>query len=652
MPVGKILNGVLAIIIAGIILLVSDLQNRTGRRESILPDSNTAILRAVNGRTYKIGLTYFGPEASFDLTIAGLWDGLKELGFVKDSNLTVTAQHANGEVANLQPLHVTMDNQDVDMIVVTSTPGITAAIAAVKKHPMVFTMSYTPLEAGAGKSYTDHLPQITGVGSFPPVEKTIDFIIDLFPGVRRIGTVYNSSEINSSTAVAVAGRYASKKGIELFRNSVVNTSEVYQAASALCMKNIDAMWITGDNTAIQAFSGIVKVCRENKVPLIVNDVDYVKEGALAGVGVGWYKTGFHTATAVARVLNGEKPANIPIENFAEEEILFNTEVADKLNITIPGQYLSGEKIRPGHKYKFCIIHFVDSPVSEDAEMGIRDELKNEGLSEGKDYTLKVFSAQGDISVLNNIADNVAADKWDLVFTLSTQTIQLCSRKITGSPVVFSNVGDPIRTGLGETYEKHLPNITGISTMSNFEELVVLVKETIPGIKKIGTVFTPGEINSVSYKEELEKAANKHGLTLITSPANTTSEVTEAATVLINRGIEAFTQISDNLTGSCGTSIIKVAYNGKIPYFSYVAKQISQGAIAIVSSDYYYAGIDAVHLAALVLGGKPPGQIPFRKVSRSLVDVNEEAMRYFNVKVPEKYRMEQTGKTSEINQKKE
>jgi putative ABC transport system substrate-binding protein len=137
-------------------------------------------------------------------------------------------------------------------------------------------------------------------------------------------------------------------------------------------------------------------------------------------------------------------------------------------------------------------------------------------------------------------------------------------------------------------------------------------------------------------EELDKAARQHGLTLITSPANVISDVTEAATALVNRGIEAFTQISDNLTSSCGTSIIKVAYDTKTPYFSYVGKQIDQGAIAIVSSDYYYAGIDAVVLAKQILEGRSPGDIPFRKVSRSLVEVNQKAMEYFQVRVPEKY----------------
>jgi ABC-type uncharacterized transport system substrate-binding protein len=636
MKIRKIVNALLALFVAGSILLVSDLQNRAGKKETITEASEG--MYAVQGRTYKIGLTYFGPDATFDATMKGLWDGMKKLGFVKDSNLVVIPQHANGEIGNLQPIHLNMDNQNVDLIVVTSTPGIAAAVSTVKKHPVVFTMTYTPLEAGAGKSYTDHLPFMTGVGSFPPVERTFNFIREVFPDVRRIGTLYNSSEANSIKVVSVARDYLKSQKLELIENTVINTSEVYQAALALCMRNIDVMWITGDNTALQAIPGIVKVCRENKMPLILNDVDYVKDGALAGVGIGWYATGLHSASFIARVLNGENPAGIPIENYVEEEISLNHEVAKELNVKFPDEYLIAKAAKSGPKIlKLCLVQYVDSPVSEDAEKGIRDGLKNQGMTEGKDFTLKVYNAQGDVSVLNNIAEAVAADHWDLIFTLSTPPIQLLSKKITGTPIVFSNVGDPIRAGLGESYNKHHPGLTGISTMSKFEDLVILVKETMPGIKKIGTIYTPGEINSVAYKEELEKAAGKLGLTLITVPASSTSEVTDAAMAIIDRGIQAFTQISDNLTSSCGTTIIKTARDRKIPYFSYVEKQIDQGAIAVVSSDYYYAGIDAVTLAIQILAGKSPGEIPFRVVSKSVCKVNEEAMNFYKVKVPARYK---------------
>ncbi|MDX9880802.1 MAG: ABC transporter substrate-binding protein [Prolixibacteraceae bacterium] len=637
MKIKKVVNGVVALVFAAGILLFSDLTNRVTNSNDHTLAPGTRGVRAVEGRNYRVGLTYFAPEQSFDMLLDGLWKGLSALDFVKDSNLTVIGQHANGEIANLQPIHLNMDNQDVDLVLVTSTPGITAAVSAVKKHPMVFTYSYTPIEAGAGKSFSDHLPNITGVGSFPPVEKTIDFIKESFPGLKRIGTLYNSSEANSRKVVEIAREYTRQNRLELVENTIVNTSEVYQAALTLCMRKVDAIWITGDNTALQAFHAILKICDDYKIPLILNDVDYVGQGALAAVGIGWYQTGYRTADYVARVLNGEKPGDIPIENYVNEVITIDRERAAKMGIKFPDKYLNPVRNSlKGKNLKFCLTHYVDSPNSEECEQGIRDQLKEAGLEEGTDFTLKVFNAQGDISTLNSILGTISNEKWDLIFCSSTPTVQAFSKKITKLPVVFTNVGDPVRAGLGESFEEHLPNITGISTMSDFEGMVKLVMETIPGIKKIGTVFTPGEINSVAYKEELEKAAGKNGLTLIAVPANSATEVADAARSVTTRGIQAFTQISDNLTASSGASIIKAAYDSRIPYFAFIEKQVAQGAVASHARDYYYAGIDAGKMAIEILEGKSPGEIPFRYVTKSSVKINEEAEKYFNVKVPDHY----------------
>lgn len=637
MKIRKLINGFLALGLAGALLLLSDLENRVSSQDAKEESKEEGGLHAVKGRTYKIGMTYFAPDATMEAGLVGLWDGLKELGFVEDSNLTIIRQHANGEMANLQPIHLNMDNEDIDLILINTTPAITAAVSTVKKHPMVFTMTYTPLEAGAGKSYTDHLPNITGVGSFPPVEKTFDFIRDVFPNVKRIGTVYNSSEINSVKVVEKARKYIKDKGITLIENTVVNTSEVYQATYALCLKNIDVVWVTGDNTALQSIPGIVKVCKDNKIPLILNDVDYVQQGALAAVGIGWYATGKHTAPFVARVLNGESPANIDIENYVEEDITLNQEVAKTLGITFPDKYIHlKKKAKREQPLKLCLIHYVDSPNSENVEKGVRDELKRQGMTEGSDFTMKTFNAQGDNATLNSITESVAGEKWDLIFASSTPTIQSLAKKIKNIPIVFSNVGDPVKAGLGNSFTDHLPNMTGVSTMSDFDGLVNLVIESVPGVKTIGTVFTPNEVNSVSYKDELNKAAVKRGLKLIAAPAGSATEVSDASLSLVSNRIDAFTQISDNLTASSGSSIIKAAYDARVPYFGFITEQIKSGAIAVLARDYYIAGVDAGKQAMLIFDGKSPKDIPYQYVSKTSYSVNADAMKYFGVKVPKKY----------------
>src|SRR5207245_2514720 len=156
---------------------------------------------------------------------------------------------------------------NLDLIIPMTTPCLTAACATVKDTPVVFTYVYDPIAAGAGASFTDHNPNVTGVGSFPPVEETVQMIQRLVPGVRIVGTIYNSSEANSRKVVSVARDVFTKHGIQLEEVSVVSSGEVFQAAQALAARGIQAFWITGDNTALQAFDAIVKVANDGHLPI-------------------------------------------------------------------------------------------------------------------------------------------------------------------------------------------------------------------------------------------------------------------------------------------------------------------------------------------------------------------------------------------------
>jgi hypothetical protein len=132
--------------------------------------------KAVPGRQYRIGLAYFAPEAGAELCKKGLFDGLKALGYEEGRNLTVQRTHAQGEIANIPAILQTLDSAEVDLIIPMTTPVISGACAMVKHKPVVLTYCFDPLAAGAGTSFTNHLPFMTGVGSFPPVPEMVDAI--------------------------------------------------------------------------------------------------------------------------------------------------------------------------------------------------------------------------------------------------------------------------------------------------------------------------------------------------------------------------------------------------------------------------------------------------------------------------------------------
>ena len=315
------------------------------RRQMLIQSAGAVLVLAGCRRSFqgsgrsRVGLVYFAPEAGAELCMKGLFDGLAQEGFTKDRNLDVISSHAQGEISNIPMLVQNFMSQGVDLIITLTTPCLSAACAVARNTHIVFTYCYDPVAAGAGKSASDHLPNVTGVGSFPPLQATVDLIQKLVPNVRAVGTVYNSSEANSVKVMSVGRDIFRKHGISLQEVTVTNTSEVFQAAQVACYRNVQALWITGDNTALQSFDAIAKVTADAKLPLVINDPEFTGRGALACVGLGWYPAGQAGGVLAARVLRGENPARIPFQEVAEQKLMLNQKAATRLGIAFPPDVL-------------------------------------------------------------------------------------------------------------------------------------------------------------------------------------------------------------------------------------------------------------------------------------------------------------------------
>ena len=126
--------------------------------------------------------------------------------------------------------------------------------------------------------------------------------------------------------------------------SITSTSEIAQASQALTKKDIQVMWVAGDNTVMQGFSGVAKVANNAKIPLIINDPEFVSQGALAAIGIGWYQTGKAAAKIAVKVFKGEDTKNIPFENVAVKKVVINNQIAKLLGITFPAEIVKDAEV--------------------------------------------------------------------------------------------------------------------------------------------------------------------------------------------------------------------------------------------------------------------------------------------------------------------
>ncbi|MBP6978118.1 MAG: ABC transporter substrate-binding protein [Bacteroidales bacterium] len=291
---------------------------------------------------------------------------------------------------------------------------------------------------------------------------------------------------------------------------------------------------------------------------------------------------------------------------------------------------------PSQKIRLALIEYSDSPFTEFTEKGIKEGLNRIGLMADKDYLLEIMNAQGDITMLNSIMDVVATKPYDFVITTSTPTLQAACRKLSDKTVIFTTVADPVTAGAGTTFTEHRPNMTGISTLSDFRGMVSLVNALMPGTKRVGTLLNPSEVNAVVNKETFETTLTEHDMTLVAVPVNSASEIGNAIQSLASMDIQAICQIVDNITGAAFPQIISVANDYNLPCFTFDSPQIKNGALAAVARDYFQAGIEGVYVLARVIAGEDPAKIPFQFVSKTDILINKQVAERLEIKIPAAY----------------
>ena len=163
--------------------------------------------------------------------------------------------------------------------------------------------------------------------------------------------------------------------------------------------------------------------------------------------------------------------------------------------------------------------------------------------------------------------------------------------------------------------------------------MALVRQCMPYARRIGSLFVPAEVNMVFNKDQLAKAAEKAGLEFVAVGVSTSSEISDAATALVSRNIDAVCQIPGNLTASSFGGIAQAARRAKLPIFAFQQVQAHEGAAVVLARDYYDAGREAAAMAARIMRGEDPGSMPFRPFTKTKLVINLGAARVVGLRVP-------------------
>lgn len=339
--VKRLALGLGLIVLFSLILLLTDLGHR---RTASAASARARAEAGTSGRTVKAAIVYFARDVGTDQCVQGLIDGLKASGFDEGKNLEVRRADAQGEMINIPAILQNYDSSDVDIIMTITTPCLVGACNKVKHKPVVFTCVTDPIAAGAGKTRADHLSFVTGVGSFPPIARTLDMMQKLVPGLRAVGTIFNPAEANSVKEITAAREVFRDRGVRLEEVALAGSNEVLQAVQILAGRDVQAIWLPGDNTAIEGYEGAVKGAKDARLPLITDECSELPRGGLACLGISLHSAAVASGKLAGRVLLGADPKNLPLEEVAIEELGISRSNAAQLGVTIPPEYL--QKLQP------------------------------------------------------------------------------------------------------------------------------------------------------------------------------------------------------------------------------------------------------------------------------------------------------------------
>ncbi len=263
--------------------------------------------------------------------------------------------------------------------------------------------------------------------------------------------------------------------------------------------------------------------------------------------------------------------------------------------------------------------------------GFLQGLKDAGLTEGKDFTVDYQNAGFDDAIATQIAQNFSAKNVSLMCAIATPSATACfaAAEDKDIPVIFTAITDPKEAKLDEG------NVTGTSDKLPVEEQLKLIRTLQPEAKTIGIIYTTSEPNSISAIEEYKSSASKYDFKIEAIGITVQSEAVQAAETLISKGVDCFSNLTDNNVVGVLPSILEKTDEAKIPVYGSEIEQVKKGCVASVGIDYFELGVKTGKMAAKILkGGAKAVDMDYETISEYKTYVNNDALKVFGITLPE------------------
>jgi ABC-type uncharacterized transport system substrate-binding protein len=317
--------------------------DRLKRREFITWLGRTAAMLPLAARAQPampvIGFVHLTSLETNRDNLATFRRGLGETGYIEDKNVAIEYRWAQGRNDRLPTLIAELVRRQVSVIaVLESTNGALAAKAATKSIPVVFMQGADPVRIGLVDSLNRPGGNLTGVGllAAETAGKRLELLLELVPAAKSIAYLRNPTNPVYAEAETREVRIAARPlGVRLLLLNASSQSEIETAFADVVQQRADALQVSSDGFLLTHPDQIVALAARHAVPAIYAWPQFTAVGGLMSYGTNiteaWRQAGIYTG----RILKGERPAELPVQQVTTIELAINLKTAKTLGVTFP-----------------------------------------------------------------------------------------------------------------------------------------------------------------------------------------------------------------------------------------------------------------------------------------------------------------------------
>jgi ABC-type uncharacterized transport system substrate-binding protein len=275
-------------------------------------------------------------------SVVAMREGLKERGFIDRVNVRIEYRWCDGDYGRLPQLAADLINQNVNVITASGLPAALAAKEATSTIPIVFRLAVDPVASDLVASIDRPGSNITGVTALSDqlTPKKIQLLHELAPAALRIGFLIDPKNQNIASYKENAEHAAEALGLRLSTLAASRAQDIDSAFAAARREGVNAL-LVGDDPVFGVISyQLIDASARSKIPTMYYDSGFVLAGGLISYGPSFDELARQQGNYLGRILEGTKPADLPVQQATKFELVINLKTAKSLGLSVPPSILA------------------------------------------------------------------------------------------------------------------------------------------------------------------------------------------------------------------------------------------------------------------------------------------------------------------------